>query len=79
MKEHLPASVFLHPDVNTFDPRLADNAELVVVYSHYLSHKLYERVMAAIEGKNIPVMFLGQQNEQAGLKEIARYLSQRSA
>lgn len=70
MKELLPNFIFIHPDNMNFDTRILDGIKILFVYVNYLNHALYYRVMSSIEGKNIKVAYLNQQNEDMVLKNI---------
>ena len=69
MKEYLPNFIFIHPDRVNFDIRLLDG-DIVFVYPNYLNHSMYYKLMAAIEGKDIKIVYINQQNENIALKFI---------
>lgn len=70
MKEYLPNFIFIHPDQLNFDIRLLDGIDTVFVYPNYLNHAMYYKLMGAIEGKNIKIIYINQQNEELVLKCI---------
>jgi len=70
MKENLPSFIFVHPDNMNFDARIVDNINVVFIYPNYLNHSIYYKIMSAIEGKNIKVVYLNQQNEEKVLRSI---------
>ena len=70
MKEYLPNFIFIHPDQLNFDIRLLDGIDIVFVYPNYLNHSMYYKLMGAIEGKNIKIIYINQQNEELVLKCI---------
>ena len=74
MKELLPRFIFIHPDNAAFDVRLLDGVDTVLIYTQYISHAIYERVMSAIAGRNITVGFINQPNESLVLSDIARII-----
>lgn len=70
MKELLPNFIFIHPDQTNFDTKILENIDIIFIYVNYLNHGIYYKVMSAIEGKNIKVAYLNQQNEDKVLQEI---------
>lgn len=70
MKEYLPNFIFIHPDQLNFDIRLLDGIDIVFVCPNYLNHSMYYKLMAAIEGKDIKIVYINQQNENIALKFI---------
>lgn len=74
MKELLPRFVFIHPDNAAFDLRLLDGIDTVFIYTQYISHSIYERVMSAIAGRDIAIGYINQPNEARVLSDIARII-----
>lgn len=70
MKELLPNFIFIHPDQANFDTKILDSVDIIFIYVNYLNHGIYYRAMNAIEGKNVKVAYLNQQNEEMVLKNI---------
>lgn len=75
MKELLPNFIFIHPDNMNFDARLLDGINYVFVYVNYLNHGLYYKVMNSIEGKNVKVAYINQQNENTVMKIISNNIN----
>ena len=76
MKKYLPNFIFIHPDQLNFDIRLLDGIDIVFVYPNYLNHSMYHKLMAAIEGKDIKIVYINQQNENIALKFIYKTIIQ---
>lgn len=76
MKEYLPNFIFIHPDQLNFDIRLLDGIDIVFVYPNYLNHSMYYKLMAAIEGKDIKIVYINQQNENIALKFIYKTINE---
>lgn len=74
MKEHLPNFIFLHTDQLNFDFKLLDGVDTVFIYPNYLNHAMYYRIMSAIEGKRVKIVYLNQQNDEITLKHIQKAL-----
>lgn len=70
MKKYLPEFIFIHPDNKNFDLRLLNDIDTIFVYVNYLNHAIYYRLMSAIQDKNIKIVYLNQQNENAVLYKI---------
>lgn len=70
MKELLPNFIFIHPDNLNFDTKLLDKVSIVFIYTNYLNHSIYYKVMNYISGKGTRVSYLNQQNENLILKNI---------
>lgn len=77
MKELLPKFIFIHPDNVVFDIHLLDGVDVVFVHTQYISHKIYERAMGAIAGKNVRIGFINQPNKERVLQEIAKFIVER--
>jgi len=74
MKEHLPNFIFIHTDQLNFDFKLLDGVDTVFIYPNYLNHAMYYRIMSAIEGKRVKIVYLNQQNDEITLKHIQKAL-----
>lgn len=72
MKGLLPGFIFIHPDNMAFDLRLLDGVDIIFIYTQYISHAIYQRVMSASAGKRIG--YLNQPNEARVLQDIARFI-----
>lgn len=72
MKELLTNFIFIHPDNLNFDIKLLNNVDTVFIYVNYMNHAMYYKVMAAIEDKNIKIVYLNQQNDDIVLRNIQR-------
>ena len=70
MKEYLPNFVFIRTDNLNFDVKLLDGVKVIYVFTNYLSHAIYYRLMSAIENKDVKVVYLQNQNEELVLKEV---------
>lgn len=68
MKELLPNYIFIHPDNMNFDIRLLDSIDNIFVYTNYLNHGLYYKIISNSDGKNI--YYINNSNEDIVLKEI---------
>lgn len=67
MKELLPNFRFIRHDNLNFDTKIFDNINTVFIYVNFLNHTMYYKVMGAIKGKDIKVVYLNQQNEERTL------------
>lgn len=70
MKEYLPNFIFIQTDNLNFDVKLLESVKVVYVFTNYLNHAIYYRLMSAIENKDIKVVYLKNQNEELVLKDI---------
>lgn len=77
MKELLPGFIFIHPDNKSFDLRILDGINTVFVYVNYLNHAIYERMMEAIQGTDIKIIYLNQQNEDIVLKQMYKAVKEK--
>lgn len=70
MKEYLPNYIFISPDQLNFDIKTLEKVEIVFIYTNYLSHALYYKVMQALEGSSIKISYVNNQNDQMVLKAM---------
>lgn len=74
MKRLLPDFIFIHPDSLNFDTKLLDSVDHIFIYTNYLNHGIYYKVMNHIADKDIKVEYLSQQNENKVLSLIYKAL-----
>lgn len=61
---------FIRHDNLNFDTKIFDNINTVFIYVNFLTHTMYYKVISAIEGKDIKVVYLNQQNEDRTLSTM---------
>ncbi len=77
MKDVLPDSwQFIHPDDN-IDMSVISNADIVLFFTDYLSHLVYDAVVAETRQCRIPTGYLRRTNEVESLKEIRQQINQK--
>lgn len=75
MKEVLSNSFFISPDTLNFDTNILLNSEAVFVYTNYLNHGMYYKVMEYAKSKNIKVYYIDHQNTDIVLAKMYKALS----
>lgn len=72
MKDLLPGFNFVAPDALNFDVSIIDKVDYVFIYTNYLGHAMYYKVVSNI--KNKKVFFLKATNEERVLYQIKNSL-----
>ncbi len=76
MKRSLPNFIFISTETNNFDKSILDQVEYVFIYTNYLSHSIYYRVINAIKDPVI-ITYLKHQDEEIVLQEIFKAIDQK--
>lgn len=58
MKNYLSNCKFISPEALNFDTSIFNNVEIVFIYTNYLNHAMYYRVMTEIKDKDIQLQYL---------------------
>ena len=75
MKELLPNFTFIHPDALNFDINILNNADIVFIYTNYLNHAMYYKVINEIRKNDIRLEYLSANtNENIVLKRMCNLL-----
>lgn len=72
MKEHLPNCKFILPEMlNTLDLTIFSKVNIVFIYTNYLNHALYYKVIDTIKNKDITLRYLKpHKNIELVLKQV---------
>lgn len=70
MKELLKNSIFIHTDNLAFDINLVNSCERVYVYTNYINHGIYYKVIGACKKFNKKIEYLTCKNEELLLKKF---------
>lgn len=58
MKSYLQNCKFISPENLSFDTSILNNVDIVFIYTNYLNHAMYYKIMAEIREKNIRLEYL---------------------
>lgn len=72
MKVLLPNFKFIAPEALNFDITVLDSVDYIFIYTNYLSHAMYYKIMA--NAKNKKIFFIKTTNEERVLFQIKNYL-----
>ena len=72
MKELLPGFKFILPDALNFDVSILEGVEGIFVYTNYLNHGLYYKLINEVRKKDRPLYYLSYNiNENIVLQQIS--------
>ncbi|MBN3351912.1 hypothetical protein EXM90_12045 [Clostridium botulinum] len=75
MKEYLPSCKFISPDMLNFDINILDNVDIVFIYTNYLNHAMYYKIIDIIREKKLRLEYLKSNiNMKIVLKQINNVL-----
>ena len=75
MKELLPNFKYIQTDALNFDINILNDKEPVFIYTNYLNHGLYYKLINEVRKKEIPLYYLPYNiNEKIILKQISGYM-----
>ncbi|NFF75986.1 DUF2325 domain-containing protein [Clostridium sporogenes] len=75
MKEYLPNCKFISPDMLNFDTNILNNVDIVFIYTNYLNHAMYYKVIDIIRENKLRLEYLKSNiNMEIVLKEINKVL-----
>ncbi len=74
MKEYLPNYIFISPDHLNFDIKILEKVEVVFIYTNYLNHALYYKVMQALDGKDTKIIYIKKKHDRMVLKAMYQEL-----
>lgn len=70
LKQNLPSYRYIDAGDVSFDPNIIRNADVVVVYTKYLSHMVYERTANITRTYKVPMVFLQTLDENILLSSV---------
>lgn len=73
MREHLPLFTFINTE--SFDIKLLDSADIIIISPIFLSHKLYYKVINEVRRKKVPAGYISSLNEDLAFKQIKEIVS----
>lgn len=76
LKEKLPKFRFVAANAPNFDSNILKNADAVFIYTGYLDHATYYKVMSIIRKNQTKLYYLSQINEARVFAEMANLLTQ---
>lgn len=76
LKQALPAFKFININNANFDTSIIKNADIVFIYTDYLNHGIYYRVISAMKDSDVKIHYLKQQNERLLLAEIEKAIKE---
>lgn len=75
MKEYLSNCRFIAPDTLNFDVSILNNVDIVFIYTNYLNHSMYYKIINEIRDKNIRLEYLKANiNQEIIFKQILELL-----
>ena len=75
MKEYLPNCRFISPDMLNFDINILSNVDIVFIYTNYLNHGMYYKVIDIIREREIKLEYLKSNiNMEIVLNQIIKIL-----
>lgn len=77
MKELLPSFKFIPPDALNFDVSILEGVEGIFIYTNYLNHGMYYKLINEVRKKDLPLYYLNYNvNENIVLQQIADIFKQ---
>lgn len=73
MKEYLPTCKFISPEALNFDVSILSNVDKVFIYTNYLNHGMYYKVINEVRQKGLNIKYLkANTNEKIILNQIIK-------